>query len=100
MNVRDIKAEIRRLENSTPSYPVFEKLAVMYTVLNNIEGRNPEPEPVQIYASPKIATTEFGRLLMDIPIEDSLPILEEHFEAIKITYPKEYDMIMDKLMNQ
>ena len=34
-----------------------------------------------------------------VPVEDVLDIMDEHMEAIKVLYPKEYEAILRKLEN-
>lgn len=105
LDMDEIKSEIARLENGNITFSTVEKLAMLYIV----QERNspmPEPEPVEIQQMPKYAyaaaptapKSDFLEAVGKVPIEKALDVLDEHMEAIKLLYPKEYKAVINKIL--
>lgn len=88
MNATEIQEEIERLEKEETSYSNCVKLAVLYTVLNNYRDQ----QPTSSYGS-----SEFLLVCSQQPIDKVLDVIDEHMEAIKLLYPKEYNLIIKKI---
>lgn len=103
---KDLRAAIAECEGTrTPNANTCIKLAAFYTILNNLYPGKEEEEP-QGYSTmpsydeyiPQIrAESEFMSVCSQKPITDVLEVLNEHMEAIKLLYPKEYDSIIEKI---
>ena len=100
LNYDEIRGEVERLEHSPTTYANVEKLAMLYQVLNNAPDqaeRSERSAPVQKYSYASDSDSEFVRAVQDAPLEDVLTILDEHMDAVRILYPKEYSMVIRKI---
>lgn len=106
MDVREINSEIKRLENSDTTYTNCDKLATLYAVR---DGLNPNQEmkanvrPVNYsHASPQAqeGASPFIDAYLSADAEKALEIVDEHFETIRILYPREYEKVIRKLNTQ
>ena len=104
---KDLRAAIAECQGArNPNANTCIKLAAFYTILNNLYPEKVE-EPVDVGYStmpsydeyvPQIrAESEFMNVCSLKPITDVLEVLNEHMEAIKLLYPKEYDSIIEKI---
>lgn len=103
-DLREAIAECQGTRN--PNASTCIKLAAYYTILNNLYPE-PKEEPVDLGYSmmpsydeyvPQIrGESEFMNVCSLKPITDVLEVLDEHMEAIKLLYPKEYDSIIEKI---
>ena len=98
MNIREIEDEIVMLENGDTTYSAIKNLAALYIVRDGLTAQ-PEDDRRYSYAAYSGATTEFGTALEAVPRDHALKVLEEHMEAVKALYPKEYQAVLDKLRN-
>lgn len=92
----DIKREIKKLENSKMTYPILERLSVLYSVYNQ-QFFDTEAVPSYSMSFATAPSSEFLQAVQSSPIERTLSVLDEHMEAIKVLYPKEYDLILSKI---
>lgn len=88
MDMHEIEDEIKRLEGQKVSYDNCTKLAVLYSI------RDHHQEKVNVNAR---ASSEFIRVISGANLNQALEILDEHFEAIRMLYPKEYEAIINRL---
>lgn len=104
---KDLRAAIAECQGArNPNANTCIKLAAFYTILNNLYPEKVE-EPVDVGYSTMPSYDEYvpqirsGSEFMDVcsqkPITDVLEVLNEHMEAIKLLYPKEYDSIIEKI---
>jgi hypothetical protein len=104
---KDLRAAIAECEGMrNPNANTCIKLAAFYTILNNLYPEQKE-EPADVGYStmpsydeyvPQIATgSEFMDACSQKEIMAVLEVLDEHMEAIKLLYPKEYDSIIEKI---
>lgn len=104
LDMDEIRSEITRLENEKTTYSSVEKLAMLYIVQER-NSPTPEPESVEIqqmpryaYAAPTAPKSDFLEAVGKVPIEKALDVLDEHMEAIKLLYPKEYKAVINKIL--
>lgn len=95
IDYEEIENEIARLESCDTNYCNLEKLAMLYTVRNNAtdekEGRSVAHE---LSAENK---SDFMAVVDSVPLDKVLSVMDEHFEAVKAIYPKEYEEVIKKL---
>ncbi len=86
----------------SPNANTCIKLAAYYTILNNLYPKTEEvsyPSIVEKQAKiPLISNeSEFMDICSSKEIKSVLEVLNEHFEAIKLLYPKEYESVIEKI---
>lgn len=107
MDIVEINEHIRKLKCEETNWQSVEKLAALCTVRNELseaESRenspSPQPEPVrQIDYStrPQEPQSEFVEAASAVPFSRLMEVLDRHMSAIKIAYPKEYELVMKKI---
>lgn len=100
LDLNEINGEILRLENGRTTYSAIEKLALLYTVKNQLEGtEEPEEKIVSRYSMASVPSSDFLRAVENAPLEDVFIILDKHMNEVRMIFPKEYDMIVEKINN-
>lgn len=103
---KDLKEAIAECQGArNPNASTCIKLAAFYTILNNLYPEKQEPVdggystmPSYDDYLPQIRTgSEFMDACSQKDIMAVLEVLDEHMEAIKLLYPKEYDSIIEKI---
>lgn len=102
-DLREAIAECQGTRN--PNASTCIKLAAFYTILNNLYPKEPQEEEGQYSKTakyddsiPQIRTeSEFMSVCSQKDIMAVLGVLDEHIEAIKLLYPKEYNSIIEKI---
>lgn len=103
-DLREAIAECQGTRN--PNASTCIKLAAFYTILNNLyPEQKQEPVEDRFYDMPSyneyVPQIRTGSEFMDVcsqkDIVAVLEVLDEHMEAIKLLYPKEYDSIIEKI---
>lgn len=98
MDYEEIRREIQRLEGAGTTYANCEKLAVLYTVMNKANTPERVSFPaVSEYSYASEPESEFVQAAKSVEQEKLFSVLEEHFEAVKALYPKEYRAVLRKL---
>lgn len=107
MDIVEINEHIRKLKCEETNWQSVEKLAALCTVRNELseaESREnspaPQAEPVrQIEHStrPQEPQSEFVEAASSVPFSGLIEVLDRHMSAIKIAYPKEYELVMRKI---
>jgi len=87
--MQEIEAEISRLEKSNANYDNLIRLAVLYSIRDHQDDN--------VMRSSSRASSEFIQAISGAPTDRALEILDEHFECIKLLYPKEYNAIIERL---
>lgn len=110
MDLNEINAEIAKLEAGGTNYSVCEKLACLYTVRDGLQnGREPERvrkvEEYSYASNPRQAVadepqSEFSQAAYSVPVDALISVMDEHMEAIRAIYPKEYSAIVERLKNE
>nr|DAV68950.1 MAG TPA: hypothetical protein [Caudoviricetes sp.] len=110
MDLNEINAEIAKLEAGGTNYAVCEKLACLYTVRDGLQnGRKPEramnideysyaSNPRQIVLDE--SQTEFEKAAYSVPVDALISVMDEHMEAIRAIYPKEYTAVVERLKSE
>lgn len=109
MDIVEINEHIRKLKCEETNWQSVEKLAALCTVRNELseaERREnipaPQAEPVrQIEYStrPQEPQSEFVEAASAVPFGGLMQVLDEHMKAIKLVYPKEYELVMRKIVS-
>lgn len=107
MDIVEINEHIRKLKCEETNWQSVEKLAALCTVRNELsEAENREssptlqPEPVrqiEYSTSPQEPQSEFVEAASAVPFSGLMEVLDRHMNAIKIAYPKEYELVMKKI---
>lgn len=84
-----IDDEISALESEDTTYETCEKLACLYTVRNEMRRQDAEKKCME--------SSDFLAASVGAPIMDLMKVMDEHMEAIKVMYPKEYDAVVSKI---
>jgi len=93
VDVNVINKEILDLEAKDTSYAVIERLSWLYTVREHLASTE-SPK-----TSGRLVGSEFIEVCSNKPIQSLLDVLDEHFSAIQVLYPKEYNVIIEKIKN-
>lgn len=109
MDIVEINEHIRKLKCEETNWQSVEKLAALCTVRNELseaESREnrPSPQPEQVrqieYSTrPQEPQSEFVEAASAVPFSGLMEVLDRHMNAIKIAYPKEYELVMKKIGN-
>lgn len=109
MDIVEINEHIRKLKCEETNWQSVEKLAALCTVrneLSEVESREnipaPQPEPVsqmEYSTRPQEPKSEFVEAASAVPFSGLMEVLDRHMSAIKIAYPKEYELVMKKIRN-
>lgn len=101
VDMREVEEEIEKLENcGATTYSVCEKLSVLYSVKDHaVEPERPRLQPkLQHYEREKsYAGSEFALAALKVPQEELVEILDDHMEAIRQLYPREYTHILKRI---
>lgn len=105
MDIDEINEHIRKLKCEETSWQSVNKLAALCTVRDELEEKQdsaPQMESVQKSKLPAYSTagppqSEFVVAASAAPFGALIAILNEHMSAIKLVYPKEYELVMRKI---
>lgn len=110
LDIEEIKLEIARLEYEESSYPNYQKLANLYTILDRAEGRVPLDVGYSRAAAPteepvaQAATvvdvdgdSDFLRLAQGKDNTQAWYIMDELMDTLRAVNGKVYARVMDKL---
>lgn len=109
MDIDEINTHIHKLKCGSTDWQSVEKLAALCTVrneLNEAESREnspaPRPEPVmqmEYSTRPQEQQSEFVEAASAVPFSGLMEVLDRHMNAIKLVYPKEYELVIKKIKN-
>ena len=103
MDIEEINEHIRKLKCEETDWSSVEKLAALCTVRNELEGDKPavfsEPVMIQEYSQAAAPQSEFVTAASGVAFNGLMQVLNEHMNAIKLVYPKEYELVMSKINN-
>lgn len=107
MDIVEINERIRKLKCEETNWQSVEKLAALCTVRNELsktESRenSPAPQPelvrqIEYSTRPQEPQSEFVEAASAVPFSGLMEVLDRHMNAIKIAYPKEYELVMKKI---
>lgn len=109
MDIDEINTHIHKLKCGSTDWQSVEKLAALCTVRNELikaESRDkspsPQPEPVrqmEYSTRPQEPQSEFVEAASAVPFSGLMDVLDRHMSAIKLVYPKEYELVMRKIVS-
>mgnify|MGYP004532660923 CR=1 FL=1 len=107
MDIVEINEHIRKLKCEETNWQSVEKLAALCTVRNELSkagSRENSPAPqaesvrqIEYSARPQEPQSEFVEAASAVPFSGLMEVLDRHMSAIKIAYPKEYELVMKKI---
>ena len=110
MDIDEINEHIRKLKCEETSWQSVNKLAALCTVRDELEEKQVQKPETQIQALPPTAypaahstatepQSDFVEAASAAPFGGLMEVLDEHMSAIKLAYPKEYELVMLKISN-
>lgn len=105
MDIDEINTHIHKLKCGSTDWQSVEKLAALCTVRDELEEKQQsEPQLVEVheakipaYSTASDPQSEFVRAASAVPFGGLMDVLDEHMSAIKMVYPKEYELVMRKI---
>ena len=106
MDIVEINEHIRKLKCEETNWQSVEKLSALCTVRDELEDAHaPETQtqalPPATYAAAYSTAAEpqsdFVAAASSVPFGGLMQVLDEHMKAIKLAYPKEYELVMRKI---
>lgn len=108
IDLREIDETIDELKRHGDSVQDAERLAMLYIARDYMLKESDKGEQNYSQAAapmmeqtPMIAhtrrTSEFLAACDGAPVEDVLEVMDEHMEAIRVLYPREYEAIMERI---
>ena len=106
MDIDEINTHIHKLKCGSTDWQSVEKLAALCTVRDELEeAHTPETQiqalPPATYAAAYSTAAEpqsdFVAAASSVPFGGLMQVLDEHMKAIKLVYPKEYELVMRKI---
>lgn len=106
MDIVEINEHIRKLKCEETNWQSVEKLAALCTVRNELDPKQqPETQmqaipPASYPAAYSMAAepqSDFVEAASAVPFGGLMQVLDEHMNAIKLVYPKEYEMVMQRI---
>ena len=108
IDLQEIRETIDEIKRHGTTIGQAEKLALLYIAAEHMEReeatRRPNDEDARGYAQAAAPArlnveprSEFLAVCQDAPTEGVLRIIDEHMEAIRVLYPKEYAAILSRI---
>ena len=108
MDIDEINDHIHKLKCGSTDWQSVEKLAALCTVRDELEEKQapaPEMQPQMLppvdyktaYSTKAELQSEFVEAASSAPFWGLMQVLDEHMAAIKLAYPKEYELVMRKI---
>ena len=95
LDMNEVKTAIEELKAQRTTFSQIEKLALLYVVQDH---NRDDVQPVRAYSHADTPGSEFIQAASGVDVSKLLQILDEHFNAIKVLYPKEYAQIIRKIV--
>ena len=105
-NLKEIEWAIQELEKEESSFPVYAKLANLYTVRNEMLGLSAAQPQIAAYSEAAPAVSErlgqygdsdFLRAVEGKDPPDTWAVMDELMEALQVGHRRAYDSVMRKL---
>ena len=105
MDIDEINQHIHKLKCGSTDWQSVEKLAALCAVRDELAEKQdtaPQMESVQepklqAYSAASGPQSEFVEAASAAPFSALMDVLDEHMSAIKLVYPKEYELVMRKI---
>ena len=108
MDIDEINTHIHKLKCGSTDWQSVEKLAALCTVRNELEEKQAPETQTQVlpptsyqaaYSTKAKPQSEFVEAASAAPFGGLMEVLDEHMNAIKLVYPKEYELVIRKIKN-
>lgn len=105
MDIDEINEHIRKLKCEETSWQSVNKLAALCTVRDELEEKQDAAPQMESAREPRLPAysaasgpqSEFVEAASAAPFGGLMEVLDEHMSAIKLAYPKEYELVMRKI---
>ena len=113
LDAKELDVEIAQREIGPATMQTVEQLALLYIVRDHLypQGKEPtteppaaprsQPEPyyAEYSGAPELPpdASEFLELAYSVPLDALVDIMDEHMEAVRMLYPKEYNAVLRRL---
>lgn len=106
MDIDEINTHIHKLKCGSTDWQSVEKLAALCTVRDELEEKQapetqiqalPPATYVAAYSTAAEPQSDFVVAASSVPFGGLMQVLDEHMKAIKLAYPKEYELVMRKI---
>lgn len=106
MDIDEINAHIHKLKCGSTDWQSVEKLAALCTVRDELEEKQAPETQIQAlppatyaaaYSTAAEPQSDFVVAASSVPFGGLMQVLDEHMKAIKLVYPKEYELVMRKI---
>lgn len=106
MDIDEINTHIHKLKCGSTDWQSVEKLAALCTVRDELEEKQaPETQTQALppatypaaYSTAMEPQSDFVAAASSVPFGGLMQVLDEHMKAIKLVYPKEYELVMRKI---
>lgn len=92
ISLETIEREIDELEARETSYRVCERLSWLYVCRDHLR-----PQVANSTTTQQLHGSEFLELASGVSYPGLMRVLNEHMEAIRAVYPKEYESVMARI---
>lgn len=108
MDIVEINEHIRKLKCEETNWQSVEKLAALCTVRDELEEAHaPETQTQSLppatytaaYSTAAEPQSDFVAAASSVPFGGLMQVLDRHMNAIKLVYPKEYELVMRKIVS-
>ena len=108
MDIDEINTHIHKLKCGTTDWQSVEKLAAPCTVRDELEETHAPETQIQAlppatyaaaYSTAAEPQSDFVAAASSVPFGGLMQVLDEHMKAIKLVYPKEYELVIRKIKN-
>lgn len=108
MDIDEINTHIHKLKCGSTDWQSVEKLAALCTVRDELEEAHAPETQIQAlppatyaaaYSTKANPQSEFVEAASAAPFGGLMEVLDEHMSAIKLAYPKEYELVMRKIID-
>lgn len=106
MDIDEINEHIRKLKCEETNWQSVNKLAALCTVRDELEEKQAPETQIQslppadyraAYSTAVEPQSDFVAAASAVPFSGLMQVLDEHMNAIKLVYPKEYELVMRKI---
>lgn len=108
MDIVEINEHIRKLKCEETNWQSVEKLAALCTVRDELEEAHAPKTQTQAlppatytaaYSTAAEPQSDFVAAASSVPFGGLMQVLDRHMNAIKLVYPKEYELVMRKIVS-
>lgn len=95
LSIEEVERTILELEKRDTTYATCERLAWLYIVHDHLTQRivQEKARAAEMDGSPFLAACSGAE------IEEILRVVNDHMDALRVIYPKEYSAVIEKIKN-